>query len=73
MGAHVAGTSMRSGTPAAVKAQSEAIVEAVLGGVNVLQTAGHVHDGAADEVPPSTFPINHLWQASMGSADANAT
>jgi hypothetical protein len=52
MGAHVAGTSMRSGTQAAVKAQSEAIVEAVLGGVNVLQTAGHVHDGAADEVPP---------------------
>jgi len=41
---------MRSGTPTAVKAQSDAIVEAVLGGVNVLQTAGHVHDGAADEV-----------------------
>ena len=45
-----AGTSMRSGSPAAVKAQTDAIVAAVLGGVNVVSTAGHVHGGAAEEV-----------------------
>lgn len=59
--AHHAGTSMRGGTPAAVKAQSEAIVEAVLGGINVLQTAGHVHDGAADEVHPTLCSMQFLW------------